>query len=540
MEAIRYLDFDLLIDHFGEKYKARVLNSPAGQAATEFDAPFSADELRELWSEIEAQTQKKESALDQTLKKFGGRFFETVFANQVRSCFGACTNETSHEGAGLRLRLRLADVPELAILPWEYLYDPLANRFLSLSNQTPIVRYLDLSQRIKPLAVQPPLRMLVMVSSPWDLPPLEVEQEWGNVKNALAEAERRGLVQVERLETATLPVLQKCLRKKPFHLFHFIGHGDFDEPTQAGVLYLENEDQKKRAVSGDELGTLLHDEDTLRLVVLNACRGSRNTGNDPFSGMAQHLVQQGIPAVIAMQAPISDTAALIFSQEFYSALAFGYPVDAALAEARKAIFTQGNEVEWGTPVLFMRAAEGKIFDVTSSVVDDRGSKIEDRKEEAPIALKQSVHGAGGQVIQAGRDVIITHPQREATEKQNLGKRIALWLGILATAVTIITGLVQLLPEVAPKSSLFFGDVYDAHHPERGVVGAEIEVRAEKHGPVIGAGKTQARGEFRFPIKVNWEETVFVMVFKNDSVGCDTTLIVQGNQRIPFKPFKRKP
>jgi hypothetical protein len=559
MEKIDYLDFDLLIDRVGKKHKARVINSPAGQAAAEFDAPFSAGELGAFWSKFEARLQKKEASPSDcktTLKKFGEQLFAAVFANQVRSSFSASLHEASREGAGLRLRLRLTQAPELAALPWEFLHDPATNRFLSLSNQTPMVRYLDLPERIKPLAVQPPLRMLVMVSSPWDLPPLEVEQEWENVKSALAEAERRGLVQLERLETATLPALQKRLREKPFHLFHFIGHGDFDEAAQTGVLYVENEDKMKRAVSGDELGILLHDEETLRVAVLNACRGSRSADRDSFSGMAQRLVQQGIPAVIAMQAPISDTAALIFSQEFYSALAFGYPVDAAVSEARKAIFTQGNEVEWGTPVLFMRAPDGQIFDVAASPGEDRSSKIEDREKEARTSIQQSVSGAGGQVIQAGGDVIITgdvvgrdvikheviitQPQSDAAEKKDIGKRLALWLGIVATALTIITVIVQLWPEVAPKSSLFFGDVYDAHNPDRGVAGAEIEVRAESGGAVIGTGKTNARGEFNFPIKENWEETVFVMVFKNDSVGCDTSLIVQGNQRIPFKPFKRKP
>lgn len=543
MAQLTYLDFDLLLDRFGDQYKARVLNSPAGNAATDFAAPFSAEELHTFWSQFEACLRKNAPAsadCKTTLKQFGARLFETVFAGKMRSRFDASLHEAGHESAGLRLRLRLTETPELAALPWEFLYDPSNHRFLSRSNQTPIVRYLDLPERLKPLAVQPPLRMLVLIASPYDLPPLAVEQEWENLKSALAEAEQRGLVQLERLATATLPALQTRLREKPFHLFHFIGHGDFDEAAQTGVLYFENEDRKKRAVSGDELGVLLHDEETLRVAVLNACRGSRSAGRDPFSGTAQRLVQQGIPAVIAMQAPISDTAALIFSQEFYRAIAFGYPVDAAVAEGRKAIFTQGNEVEWGTPVLFMRAADGKIFDVTSSVVDDRGSKIEDREKATPASLAQSVTGAGGQVIQAGRDVIITQPQSDAAEKKDIGKRIALWLGIVFTALTIITTLVKLWPEVAPKSSLFFGDVYDAQHPERGVAGAELEVRAEEHGPLIGAGKTDARGEFKFAIKINWEETVFVMVFKNDSVGCDTTLIVQGNQRIPFKLFKRKP
>jgi hypothetical protein len=67
-----------------------------------------------------------------------------------------------------------------------------------------------------------------------------------------------------------------------------------------------------------------------------------------------------------MQFEITDRAAVVFGGEFYAALADGYPVDSALAEARKAIFADQNDVEWGTPVLFMRVADGRIFDVAAS------------------------------------------------------------------------------------------------------------------------------------------------------------------------------
>ena len=71
-----------------------------------------------------------------------------------------------------------------------------------------------------------------------------------------------------------------------------------------------------------------------------------------------------IPAVIAMQFEISDEVAIVIAHEFYTALAAGYPVDAALAEPRKAAFTGGNSAEWGIPVLYLRSADGRIFGVT--------------------------------------------------------------------------------------------------------------------------------------------------------------------------------
>ena len=65
-----------------------------------------------------------------------------------------------------------------------------------------------------------------------------------------------------------------------------------------------------------------------------------------------------------MQFPITDKAAIRFSREFYRALADGLPVDASMAEARKAMYASDPEnVEWGTPVLFMRVADGRVFEL---------------------------------------------------------------------------------------------------------------------------------------------------------------------------------
>ena len=64
-----------------------------------------------------------------------------------------------------------------------------------------------------------------------------------------------------------------------------------------------------------------------------------------------------------MQFEITDEAALIFALEFYGALADGYLVDAALAEARKSIFTQSSDLEWGTPVLYTHASDGVLFKI---------------------------------------------------------------------------------------------------------------------------------------------------------------------------------
>jgi len=118
-----------------------------------------------------------------------------------------------------------------------------------------------------------------------------------------------------------------------------------------------------RFVRGQNLGKTLANHKWLRLAVLNSCEGGRSADDDPFAGVASSLVRAQIPAVLAMQFEISDRAAAIFAGGLYESLADGYPVDAALSQARLAIFNDPNPLEWGTPVLLMRVPDGKIFDV---------------------------------------------------------------------------------------------------------------------------------------------------------------------------------
>ena len=366
---MRYQDFDLLIDRSGDSLRAQVLNSPAGQASAEFCLPFSEDKLENYLLRLGrthgVATRRVESQEMNTAKAFGAALFDAVFTGDVKACFRSSLDEVRRQNDGLRIRLRLAD-PSVADLPWEFLYNRSVNRFIALSVHTPLVRYMDLPERIQPIAVKPPIRVLVMISSPSDYPALDVEAEWTLLNDSLADRIAAGQIAIERLAGASLESLQHRLRRESYHIFHFIGHGEFDQALQEGVLILESENKRGHKVDSQFLGMLLHDHESLRVAILNACEGARTSRTDPFAGSAQSLVQQGIPAVIAMQFEIANDVAGRFAHEFYGALADGYPIDASLTEARKSIFAAGREVEWGTPVLYLRAPDGRIFDIDSS------------------------------------------------------------------------------------------------------------------------------------------------------------------------------
>lgn len=359
MKRRNYLDFDLQVTQRPSGYAVRVLQSPAGQASAQAAAPL----LLQLWIGPEGDSALAVNSDSQEARRTGQALFEAIFCGDVLACLGESLVEARNAGCGLRIKLRLGEAPELMNLPWEFLFHPSQQRFLALSSETTLVHYLDLPRKASALSVSLPLHILVVIATPSDLPGLDAEQEWRVLHDAMRSLIKRGMVTLERLDQASLPALQRRLRAGSYHVLHYIGHGAFDEAAQAGALLLCGADGNAVTVLGRDLALLVSDLPSLRLVVLNGCQGSLTSANDPFAGVAQVLVQQGTPAVLAMQAAISDQAAIALTREFYAALAEGQPVDTALAEARKAIAAQLHSLEWGVPRLITHAADCRLWEI---------------------------------------------------------------------------------------------------------------------------------------------------------------------------------
>lgn len=370
---MNYQDFDLMIEREGDIYRAKVTHSPAGEPSSTFDNPFTELEL-ERFLDLLGHPGQDTQAAKEASRDFGGRLFDAVFDGDVNVCLRVSLDRIGDDG--LRIRLHLVDVPELAALPWEYLYNADLGSLSRLS-KTPIVRYMDLSRPSRALAIKSPLRILVMISSPAGFPALDVDKEWTKLKKSLKKLIDRGTVELVLLKEATVSALQDQFRSDPpYHVFHFIGHGGYDARSGDGFLILEDREDddegmedngnrklRSQRVNGERIADLLRNHASLRLAVINACDGARASLTDPFGGIAQSLVRASIPAVVAMQFPITDDAAISFAAEFYKAMAAYSPVDAALSDARLMM----SEAEWGTPALFMRSPDGCIFQKTGSL-----------------------------------------------------------------------------------------------------------------------------------------------------------------------------
>ncbi|MCB0048521.1 MAG: hypothetical protein KDE24_03115, partial [Caldilinea sp.] len=196
-----YANFDLLVDRSESGYKARVTESPAGQATAAVTISAAVAEIQAAVAQGWAATDLEQA----TVKEWGTALYAALFPGEVETCLRRSLDAAERAGRGLRIRLRLADVPELATLPWEFVYAPALSRFLALSRQSPLVRYMELGEAQPSLLVDPPLAVLCVLSDPTDLSPrLEVENEWRSIQDALAPLVAAGRVTLERLPAPTL------------------------------------------------------------------------------------------------------------------------------------------------------------------------------------------------------------------------------------------------------------------------------------------------------------------------------------------------
>ncbi len=360
-----YLDFALLIGAGEEgSYSVTVLDSPCGEGRARMDIPLQLQAFLKAIEGTDSEDAPVQS-LSRAVQEIGQVLFASLIQESVQDCFHTSLALARKEGKGLRLRLRIQP-PELARLPWEFLHEgKTESDHLSLSKRTPVVRHLQVALPIESLILKPPIRLLGMVGARHGLDVAAEQQRMAQAIEHLTLTDQgRGTIQLSWVEGHTWRALSEALDRGPWHVFHFIGHGGYDEQTGEGLVWLEKEGEEGVAqrFPARDLGCLLADHPTLKLAVLNSCEGARGSATNIFSSTGAILASRGIPAVVSMQYAITDGAAIEFSRAFYDSLAGGDAVDEAVSDARQAIkMALGETVEWGTPVLHMRAKDGVLF-----------------------------------------------------------------------------------------------------------------------------------------------------------------------------------
>lgn len=301
--------------------------------------------------------------------EYGTKLFEALFQGdgaELLAGYHGGLAIAQHGQSGLRFRLHLdpALPGEIHEIDWELLYDPQRHIAFGRSREIAFSRYLSVPRSPGTAILERP-RILVVLGCPRDLadygmPELDRERMRADAERALRPLS--GRVSYEFLEApATAGAIRDRLLAKSFHVLHLQAHGLLPPRTGQAALVLESEDRCARFVQETLVAEIVEGDRNLRLVTLIACHGGAPSGRSPFSGLGPKLVERGVPAVIAMRRELDVEAAVTLTEHLYLNLSRGGQVDAAMNAARQQLHL-AECGEWGTPMLYMRLRDGKLWD----------------------------------------------------------------------------------------------------------------------------------------------------------------------------------
>ncbi len=318
----------------------------------------------------------------QDLQTLGSRLCDVLFAGSLRSLFYAALGEVQgNEELILRLCLRI-DPPELTVLPWEILYLAERDRFLAASPRITLSRSLLIPQPIRSLLLPKEIRLLLLVPATSGL---DTDSEVQELQRWLEPVAR-----VEIVRPATRQRIREALRTADVHLVHYAGHGSFQD--EEATIFLDGTNGLPDPVPGVAFAELFRDRTSLRLVVLSSCEGASRSSARALAGTVPQLLQREIPAVIAMQSAIKNSAAEAFTATFYAELIEGRQsgnVEVALSRARGALLqdrlysTSLVSPLFASPVLYLRSEGGELWQ--REAVFQRTVEVLDPPAEAPAA-----------------------------------------------------------------------------------------------------------------------------------------------------------
>lgn len=284
--------------------------------------------------------------------------------HELRALLQAALRRRQH----LRVTLEFdPSAVELLCIPWELLALPPdpdqpiqseAASFIFLLAQTSLVRQIRQVGCAAPARLRRPLAVRAFCASPRQVAPIQI---------ASTLASEGGLQELTDLQLNwysgpdTLGALQERLCDGDTQIVHLLCHGEACDNgrTVRQHLVLSDAQDNPRRTTAAELARVLSLVPDLRLVVLQACHAGSATlapaderGRAAVSGIVLELLQAGVPAVIAMQGEVGQSAAEQFVRGCYRVLSQGGPVERAVAAGRLAMYVAGGIVDWGLPVLY--------------------------------------------------------------------------------------------------------------------------------------------------------------------------------------------
>ncbi|PKN94322.1 MAG: hypothetical protein CVU44_04330 [Chloroflexi bacterium HGW-Chloroflexi-6] len=298
------------------------------------------------------------------VKGIGDQLWKEIFeTTEINSAFSKAKGKSS------RIAIVYETSKEKIGLPLEFIYaNDDQNDYLIL--QHPVSRFVSgispTRNAIDPhwLVFRKELRVLLIASN--TKPVIDgVDREIDTLYQYL-QTQKIIPIKVKKLATeqANYEAVQKELESESYDIVHYAGHGWYDagNPTNSYLLFwAENNKQGSlRKMRAAELTTLLR-KSSIRLFYLSSCHGAATADgtdiaiNGDFLGMAEAILQAGVPSVVGFRDSVRDQSAVQIAKYFYESLLMRGRLDVALWDARCKMAANRDDPTWLLPILFNQA-----------------------------------------------------------------------------------------------------------------------------------------------------------------------------------------
>jgi len=438
------------------------------------DLPDLNEYSDQVWMEEEGllSEDRREFSLD-IREKIGTQLYNALFYKKIRDFLIEDLGKISYPKERLHIQLQYqADqasnsgsihISNLSRYPWHLAHD--GKEFLAARKA--VFSYLIAHGSSLPILEEvQTVKVLLISSQAVEQPSSAIKSKGKAISRGLAKARDGKKIQLlswyRGKKRQTLSALREYLTdykssERCPNIVHFDGHGVFkkrclhlhcqrvypinqskcecgrDLPEPKGFLLFEterkenkNEQLEATYVSADDFARVLSIcQPSPVLVVITACRSAQaQNSSSVFNGVAQALIQEGVPAVVATPFNISEESTTDFVEQFYRALGTGRSLLDAVRLGCDAM--QYKDYEWYRFTVYMRhegIEDGYLFKVNENLKYPEDTTSEPRQNKRKTKPSSKVFD-----IQTGQpiDESLSNAQLKIKEiKQDVEKAIEL-------------------------------------------------------------------------------------------------------------------
>ncbi|MGW4060841.1 CHAT domain-containing protein [Amycolatopsis sp. NPDC004747] len=318
--------------------------------------------------------EKLKLLVPETFNVLGDHLWKMAFDNDVGTELLERYRKLKDKQLGyMRVRISFSDDSLVATLPWEFLRYPgvpgMRAFFLASELNLVLGRYVDGFPDKKILPADDKVRVLFVTSLPESFTTAR-EESARLIAHLRADERTRRSMQIEQVDRWDAEKIDASLGKlaqdgKPVDVVHLTalfriqagtmsvylprpGSGVTDGETAYPVECPDSWQQPDTFVE-----TLSSYPPTLLILALSDWEGEFP---EHFEQLAPQFVVAGVPAVLAMQYPMSSDQGHLFLTGFYSAMTAGDRIGEAVQTGRRAMRLRRADRHFGTPVLYTQSA----------------------------------------------------------------------------------------------------------------------------------------------------------------------------------------